>query len=169
MTRVRTITTVVNRRPPPADPGKRWEFFGDPLVLVDENNGREFLKRWRLVQTPLFSIFLHRMQVPDPGVDLHDHPWSFVSFVLRGGYIERVADTRRPWEERHRHRGRWSFGGIRLDQIHSIDALDRTPTWTLVVTGPTRRRWGFVAGDDGWQDWEYEYDYARRYPDRSES
>lgn len=160
---------VQPRRVPTMDAGQRgggqkWEVLGPPLVLIDENNGREFLKRWRLVQTPWFSIFLHRMQVPDPGIDLHDHPWAFKSLVLVGGYVERWADTRRPWSQSKRHRGRWSLGGIRLDQSHSIDTLDRDPTWTLVITGPTRRRWGFLAGDAGWQDWEREYDYARRYP-----
>lgn len=144
---------------------KSWELLGRSLVLVDENNGREFLKRWRLLQTPLFSVFLHRMQVPDPGTDLHDHPWGFLSIVLCGGYHERTADARRPWHERHRHRRRWSIAGVRLDEVHSIDTLDRSPTWTLVVTGPTRRRWGFMVGST-WQDWEREYDYARRYPAR---
>lgn len=154
--------------PPPVEKGQReghreWEFLGPPLVLIDENNGREFLKRWRLVQTPWFSVFIHRMQVPDPGFDLHDHPWAFLSVVLVGGYQEIKAATRRTWAQHKRHRGRWSVGGIRLDECHRVASLDRTPTWTLIVTGPTRRRWGFDVGGE-WQDWEHEYDYSRRYP-----
>lgn len=140
---------------------RRWEVLGPPLVLHDENNSREFLKRWRLVQTPWFSIFVHRMQVPDPGNDLHDHPWAFLSLVVKGGYVERVAE-RGVAGEVLRGRGRWSVAGIRLDQRHTVAAV-RDPTWTLIVTGPTRRRWGFFV-DGEWQDWEREYDYRRRYP-----
>lgn len=163
------------RIPPQYDegyrPGKReWEVMGPPLVLLDEDNGREFLKRWRLLQTPWFSVFIHRMQVPDPGTDLHDHPWSFKSLVLKGGYLEVLADTRRALRpQRARHRQRWSFAGIRLDQCHTVVSLDNgKPVWTLVFAGPTQRRWGFTV-DGEWQDWENEYDYARRYPWKAES
>lgn len=143
---------------------RRWEVLGPPLVLIDENNGREFLKRWRLLQTPWFSIFVHRMQVPDPGTDLHDHPWGFASLVLRGGYTEVLADSRRADDEQvTRHRPRWSLARVRLDQAHTVVTLDRSPTWTLIVTGRTPRRWGFYV-DGVWQDWEREYDYGRRYP-----
>jgi hypothetical protein len=146
--------------------GKKWELLGPPLVLVDESNGYEFLRRYRLVQTPLFSIFVHRMEVPDPGTDLHDHPWAFGSLVLKGGYIEVTADARQVERVESQHlrlRKRWSWATTRLDQAHGIVSLNRSPTWTLVVTGPTRRRWGFYV-DGVWHDWETEYDYGRRYP-----
>lgn len=138
--------------------------FGPPLVLLDEDNGREFLRRYRIVQTPWVSVFVHRMQVPDPGSDLHDHPWAFGSLILAGGYDEVTASIR---DAKHgqkiRRRARWTWALTRIDECHTIVSLARSPTWTLVVTGPTRRRWGFYV-DGAWQDWEHEYDYARRYP-----
>lgn len=42
----------------------------------------------------LFGAYLHHIDRPDPGFDLHDHPWPFVSIILRGGYTEEYADTR---------------------------------------------------------------------------
>ena len=57
-------------------------------------DGRVYLDRWGLAHERVGGVFLHRMQAPDPGVDLHDHPWPFASVVLWGGYIEQRADIR---------------------------------------------------------------------------
>lgn len=59
------------------------------LVLRRRSDDEAFLKRWGL-ECRAGGIFLHKMEAPDPGIDLHNHPWTFWSLVLWGGY----------WEER---------------------------------------------------------------------
>lgn len=119
-------------------------------------DGQVYLDRWAIGHDRIGGIMLHRMTAPDPGVDLHDHPWWFLSVVLWGGYTEERAETRqapelamlaeamptvsrgvptrRPWG---------SARTMRMDECHRIVALDRRTCWTLVVKGPRRRRWGF--------------------------
>jgi len=41
-----------------------------------------------------FGVYLHCIDTPDPGVDLHDHPWWFGSLVLYGGYTEVRTDIK---------------------------------------------------------------------------
>lgn len=114
---------------------------------------------------PWFGIFLHKLEGPDPGQDLHNHPWPFFSFILRGGYTEERAQQRfvRMFAEAaergfFRTRGierrrRWlSLGATPLDYSHRITKLHRTPTWTLVVHGRRHRTWGFWL-PAGWIDW----------------
>ena len=48
-------------------------------VIVSE----DYLTRWHLIpENNRFNVFLHRMNAPDPGRALHDHPWNFTTYVL---------------------------------------------------------------------------------------
>lgn len=96
--------------------------------------GNPYIKRLRIVQTPLFGVFLHRHEGPDQGSTLHNHPWPFISFVLRGSYVE--STPRRPRLIR--------FVNCKpLGGRHRITYLCRVPTYTLVFVGPRMRRWSF--------------------------
>lgn len=129
---------------------------GPRRLRLRRGDGQVYLDRWGW-RCPLFGVYLHRMTAPDPGIDLHDHPWSFVSVVLRGGYIEEVANVREaatlatyaeawPATCRRGVERAWRAGTvhrIRLDEAHRIIKLLRPTTWTLVLTGPNVRGWGF--------------------------
>jgi len=115
--------------------GSRFDIpnFDDPEEL--------YLTRWRIVQTPWFGVYLHRMLGPDSRPTIHDHPWSFTSIVLRGGYVERRLDpiTR----EIPLRKVRW-VNRMRTHDAHAIMRLLRVPTWTLVFVGKRRRTWGYL-------------------------
>lgn len=124
-------------------------------------DGEIYLNRWG-IGWRTFGIYLHRMDAPDPGLDLHDHPWWFASIVIKGGYTEERADIRNApgfsgladlFDTARRgveqHRRRFSVRTMRLDECHRIIGLDRSPTWTIVIRGPIRRRWGFYE-PTGW-------------------
>lgn len=113
-------------------------------------DGQIYLDRWGW-ECRWFGIFLHKMDAPDPGIDLHDHPWWFTSVILRGGYREVRAQNRRPNVTFGKQRAR--VGTLRLDESHRINELTRTPTWTLVLHGPKRQEWGFYV-DREWIYWK---------------
>jgi hypothetical protein len=122
---------------------------------------KTYLRRLRLVETPWFGVFLHKILLPDADRDLHDHPWDFATLILRGGYEEQVpssgpaAGTRR-WRAGSAHR-------VRATDLHSVRRLFRVPTWTLVVVGRRQRAWGF-ATDGGWMSADaYERMLAQPY------
>jgi hypothetical protein len=141
-----------------------------------------FLRR-RGIDLRLFGVYLHRIDQADPGLDLHDHPWPFVSIVLRGGYQEEHADAREAatsaasaegrdvwhdgerileaWRGAPRFWGRWSIHRIRMTEAHRITAA-LPGTTTLLLRGRKTRAWGFFI-PDGYVD-QREYDYARRRP-----
>ena len=119
----------------------RWAFM-ERFEVPDYDSDGNYLTRLRIVQTPWFGIYLHRFDAPDPRPTLHDHPWPFVSFVLRGGYVERRLDPMtREVNERHRV----SFvNRMRTHDAHAIVHLFRVPTWTLMLVGRRVRTWGYL-------------------------
>lgn len=165
---------IENGEQPRSSDDRRWAFMRF-MVLVTET-GETYLARVRIVQTPWAAVYLHKLDVPDPGLDLHDHPWWFASLILRGGYDEEVADCReapglariadavgRPDQCRRGVVRTWKAGSIHtmpLTAAHRISHLHRRPTWTLVLTGRRARSWGFYQ-PDGFVD-HRRYDFAVR-------
>ena len=128
-------------------PSTLWAFMDGFQVRKGDT---PYLDRLRVVQTPLFGVFLHRIHQPDVDRDPHDHPWPFLSFVLSGGYTERIwADKKRRRNDLHSlefRRGRWSLHRMRADRAHRILSVE-DQLWTLVLTGPRKRDWGFWTND----------------------
>lgn len=131
--------------------------------------------RWRIVQTPWLGLCLHRLDQPDQRTTLHDHPWPFLSFVLRGGYTEEFGRTTgfayvstSPREGRVKERITRTW---RARSIHRCapatptpsPKLHRSPTWTLVLTGPRAPEpsWGYWD-ENGWTAWD-KHDYTGQF------
>lgn len=123
--------------------GKRFSFFRRFDIVAPD--GSVYLRRWYLVSTPWFGVYLHHIVQPDPDRDLHDHPWDFVSVVLRGGYTEELPRCRtRHWPAGTMHR-------MRAEDMHRI-CYGAPSTWTLLLVGRRRREWGFQTAHR-WMPW----------------
>lgn len=92
--------------------------------------------RW-VLESPWFSLRLHHFLRPDDMRSLHDHPWWFVTLVLRGRYIDRAEIDGTAVEDHLRP------GSVRFRPSHHRHAVDTAGCWTLVLTGRINRRWGF--------------------------
>ena len=117
---------------------KLWHRFNVPDT---ENPSEDYLRRIYFIECPLFSILLHRLGGPDRSLDMHDHPWSFVSIILRNSYLE-MYET---WSNRVDARFVNWVNFKRLTTPHRIVALEYPdrPCWTLLFCGPRSRDWGF--------------------------
>lgn len=160
-------------------PGRRKVYR---RLRLRRHDGVVYLDRWGMALDWLGGFMLHTMDGPDPGRDLHDHPWWFVSIILWGGYTEeRCATESAPrwafgaeqWPEEFPERGiveRRRVGSVRvmrLDECHTVTELTRSRSVSLVIRGPKRRDrdaerapWGFYL-PWGWVD-ERTYDETVR-------
>lgn len=117
-----------------------------PKKDIGDGKGNVFFWRHTVLKTPWFAVYLHRFERSDADRCLHDHPWPFISLILRGGYFEDMVDGRH-----------WRRPGTvlvrRAEAAHRIE-LDpgRPKPWSLVVVGRKARAWGFYTLH-GWQSW----------------
>jgi hypothetical protein len=130
------------------------EIIGSP-ALVKWN-------RWFIVPKNRFcNVYLHQWMNSDDDRALHDHPWPSISFLFAGGMFEWtfVEPGRGPaggFRRRTLHAPAVILRGAR--HAHRIELFDgpmgaKTQAWTLFITGPKLREWGFHC-PRGWVHWK---------------
>jgi hypothetical protein len=95
-----------------------------------------YLTVYVILRIGVYSICLHHFHRGDEERDCHDHPFSFLSVVLRGRYREHLFDG--GWVDR-------GFLSLRYRSAlhrHRIELLKK-PCWTLCIKRATGREWGF--------------------------
>jgi hypothetical protein len=147
--------TVEPQAGQPARKEGKWEVIGPedcPLFFR-----REF------VATRWLKVMLHRFMPGATDKDPHDHPRSFVTFVLRGGYDDVRRDGRVEWLRAPAIRYR-PAEHEHLTRVHNDGAT------TVVIMGPVRRQWGFWRRGRWWfwRDYEAVFGLAWRCDDDRE-
>ena len=142
---------------------------GEPHLVIG-GPANPYLLRWFIIPRNRFmNVYLHKFLRSDDDRALHDHPWWFVSLILRGGYWEHRAG--KPITTRS-HRTAGSLVIRPANTVHRVelecvgkckkcvpqcDPGVEIPAWTLVITGPKIRDWGFAC-PRGWVHWQ-EFDH----------
>ena len=120
-------------------PSPRWALWRWYDIVLDDTL---YLSRLNIIQTPWFSVKLHWIHRPDPDRDLHDHPWGFLAFVLRGGYEE--LESKNPTTEVGKLRVINWFNYKNTKTAHRI-CYAKPGTLTLILSGvrSNTKEWGF--------------------------
>lgn len=101
-------------------------------------------RRYYLLETRWFGVYLHHLLATDDERAMHDHPWSFVTFLLSSGYFEHTP-VGLFWHQR------FSILYRPAEWTHRLTLLK--PTWTLIFKFRRRREWGFYT-KQGWMQFE---------------
>ena len=110
-----------------------------------------YLERWWLIpRNRWFNVYLHHFLHSDEDRANHDHPWLNVSILLRGNYIEHLKGDRQVLRRRFRPVFRRAVTAHRVELLTANGAP--IPVWTLFITGPRIREWGFIC-PRGWKHW----------------
>ncbi len=121
---------------------------GGPHFII----GPRYLLRWYVLpRNPWLNVYLHQFLHDDEDRALHDHPWWFVSLMVKGRYYEvtqtnfiaRVAPCVAHHPATHAHRV----------VLQKDDDSKPIPCWTIVITGRVTRDWGFLC-PSGWRHWK---------------
>lgn len=106
---------------------------------------------------PLLGARVHHILRSDDGRVFHDHPWWYLTIILRGGYwevrpvfVDGVASyCARTW------RGPGSVLLRRAASWHRLELPPGETAWTLFCTGPKVQHWGFLVGRKkvGWREY----------------
>lgn len=125
--------------------------FSEPALILRKSNGARYLTRWHLISTQWLSVYVHRLDGPDPDRHMHNHPWKALVLVLRGSYSQQ---TIRPGGIAYRYTEHSPLRPNHLgEHYHKIVSL-RPGTITLCICGPRQARgWGFLVNGEH-MDWE---------------
>ena len=77
-----------------------------------------------------FNVLLHKILKSDLG-DLHDHYWSYITIILKGGYWE-TNENGTFW------RGPGYIGFRKASDRHSLKIPKGKHAWTLLLAGPNK-------------------------------
>lgn len=114
--------------------------------------GDNYLRRWWLIpRNAFFNVYLHQFLHSDEDRALHDHMYVNLSILLEGTYWEHTIAAGGV-----HHRVRYSAGAVRFrlpSTAHRIEIAPGTQTWSLFITGPRVREWGFHC-PNGWRHWK---------------
>lgn len=114
---------------------------------------RPYLRRWWVIpRNRIFNVYLHEFRRSDDDGAHHTHPWLFnASVLLRGSYVEHTIERGGLLAKTVRRAGamkfRWGAAPHRIE-------LHDGPCWTLFITGPVVRQWGFLCGERGFVHWK---------------
>lgn len=134
---------------------RTWQVSHQPAHFVIGKPGSAYMNRWYVIpRNRLFNIYLHQILRSDDDRALHDHPWLNLSIVLRGGYREVMpyGSANDPALFTIKWRGRGSMVLRRPTASHRLEVDDGRPCWSLFITGPKVREWGFWC-PQGWKVW----------------
>jgi hypothetical protein len=130
-----------------------------PPDLIIGTKDDHYLYRWHLIKTRWLKIYLHKILRSDDERALHDHPWHNISVILKGGYKEIQGI---PCGERWYYRRPGNVIFRRATLPHRLVVLNKEPCWSLFITGPTIREWGFHCAR-GWQHHDKMVEYKDGY------
>ena len=126
-----------------------------------DKEGRGFVKFYQrpiafVMQLLGIALRVHNIKRSDKGRDYHNHPWPFITIILKGGY----------WEHRPIYSKdgyflyvdiKWHNAGSilfrRSGHLHRLEikpayASNPNQTWTLFITFREVREWGFITKVD---------------------
>lgn len=137
-------------------------FKRSPDFIVGGPEDPYLLRWWIIPRNRFFNIYLHKFLRDDDDRALHDHPWVNLSFLIKGSYIEHL-----PYQYGRSGTRYFNAPSIifrRAVHRHRIELVksrwlcpdnDKTwvkkslPAWTIFITGPKIREWGFWCS--GWK------------------
>lgn len=133
-----------------------------PDFVIGDPSNPYMLRWWLIPRNRLLNVYLHKFCRDDDDQALHDHPWLSLSIVVRGGYYDITNGP--DGTQQRRWYGPWSVIARGASSAHRVE-LARDPessvvgewrkpiaAWTLFITGPRIREWGFLC-PQGWRHW----------------
>lgn len=121
-----------------------------PDFVIGEASEPYLLRWWIIPRNRVCNLYLHQFLHDDDDRALHDHPWAWCSILLDGRYVEHTVAV-----DGVHHQNVYGAGSVRAHgprYAHRVALIKQRPCWTLFLTGPRVRDWGFHCSR-GWLHW----------------
>jgi hypothetical protein len=151
----------------------RWARNRQPDFVIGGPAAPYLRRHWLIPRNRFFNIYVHEFLRSDDDRALHDHPWLFnASWLIEGEYIEwSPADDAhlmpdvgvRQYPEQplagRQMKFRWGPAPHRVELITEVESGHGwsigfpLTCWTVFITGPVVRTWGFHC-PKRWVPWK---------------
>ncbi len=138
---------------------KLLDRLGRKRIVMDRVENEPYLERYYLFLKERnrfpFNVFLHKFLKSDPD-DVHDHPWSYATLILKGGYWEWIPQFNSAGEKIGEVAAWRGPGHFRISPARSYHRIELDPAvtaWTLFMPGVKQKDWGFLVRNQ-WIQWE---------------
>lgn len=134
--------------------------FDEPKYIMVKT---PYLIRYTLLSCKFFTIKIHKALISDPN-EPHDHPWNYLSIILKGGYweeiiVSEVVHTNISTMERlysNRITTKWYKPGSILyrkgDRLHKLIIPEGKSCISLIFTFKKWRKWGYLK-EGSWKQY----------------
>ena len=125
--------------------------LGRYRLIPDRRTGADYMHRYYLLLKDRkwfpFNVTLHKIVRSDDPI-MHDHPWPYMTIVLKGGHYEhtpvfdqegKMIASFREW------RGPGSIIKRGAKEYHWLELDNESPATTLFFMGKQQREWGFLV------------------------
>lgn len=126
--------------------------LGRYRLIPDRVTGADYMHRYYIFLKDRkwfpFNVTLHKIVRSDDPI-MHDHPWPYLTIVLKGGYWEHTPlfdKQGKKFAEITIWRGPGSIIWRKAKEYHWLELDNEKPTTTLFFMGPQQREWGFLTG-----------------------
>lgn len=132
----------------------RWARNRKPDFVIGGHEHPYLRRHWLIPRNRFFNVYVHEFLRSDDDRALHCHPWLFnASWLIEGEYIEHTIAAGGVATAAPRKAGDWKFRWGRAPHRVELRTEEVTgngwsvgyslPCWTVFITGPVVREWGF--------------------------
>ena len=139
----------------------KWAQSRQPDFIIGGVDAPYLRRHWLLPRNRFFNVYVHEFLRSDDDRALHDHPWLFnASILIQGQYIEHTIAAGGVEVASPRKAGDWKFRwGPAPHRVQLIgnpfaEVYEPLSCWTVFITGPIVRKWGFHCPKAGWIPWQ---------------
>jgi hypothetical protein len=127
--------------------------LGRYRLIPDRTTGQDYMHRYYIFLKDRnwfpFNVTLHKIVKSDDPI-MHDHPWSYMTIILKGGYWEHTPcfnSEGKQFAEFIKWRGPGSIIKRKANDYHWLELDSGKPVTTLFFMGPQQRVWGFLLNN----------------------
>lgn len=138
-----------------------WAKNREPDFVIGGLDNPYLRRHWLLSRNVFFNVYVHEFLRSDDDRAHHDHPWAFnASWMLDGQYLEHTITAGGALVKTHRQAGDFKFRlgkaphRVELYRDPYAELNHEFPCWTVFITGPRVREWGFYCMERGWIHWK---------------
>ena len=143
----------------------RWARNRQPDFVIGGAESPYLRRHWLIPRNRFFNVYVHEFLRSDDDRALHDHPWLFnASWLIEGDYLEHTIREGGVAEVVAREAGDWKFRWgpaphrveLRMEAETDVRGFSVgwiVPCWTVFITGPVVRPWGFYC-PRRWVPWQ---------------